>query len=80
MTESRGNSWSFEDIAGYVIINVLSRFIGALLRSIIIAVGLLTLIILIVLGGIVYLFWIIAPAGLLIMLATGITLLVSNLI
>ncbi len=79
MTESRGNNWSFEDLAGFIIINLLSRLIGAMLRTIIILIGLLAVLVLISLGVLTYLFWIFAPAILLVLMGGGIALFVTNL-
>lgn len=79
MTEGRGNAWSFEDLASFVIINFISRLIGALLRTIIIVLGLIALILMITVGVVVYVFWILAPALLLILIASGIALMVTNI-
>jgi hypothetical protein len=60
-TQNRGNKFDFEDLAAYVIINFLSRIFGAIARTAIIVVGLLTLLLTIAGGFITYLFWMVAP-------------------
>jgi hypothetical protein len=60
-TQERGNTFDFEDLAAYVIINILSRLFGAIARTAIIIVGILALLLTIIGGFIVYLFWMVAP-------------------
>lgn len=75
MVEQRGETWSFEYLAGYVIIGVLSRIFGFIIRIAIIAVGLVALL-LVFLGGIAtFVFWAGAPLIMLGLLLTGIRLL-----
>jgi len=61
LTQERGQTFNFEDIAGYLIINFISRFIGFLLRFFLIAAGLSALLIL--LSGLIITFvlWVTAP-------------------
>jgi hypothetical protein len=61
ITEERGNSFNFEDLAGYIIINLISRLIGILLRTIVIATGIFSLITLSVGVVLTYIFWATAP-------------------
>jgi len=61
ITEGRGNTFSFEDLASFVIIGILSRLIGACVRITIITLGVISLAATIVGGFVVYLFWAIAP-------------------
>lgn len=61
ITEGRGDKFSFEDLAAYVIIGILSRVVGAFARITIICIGLLALLCTVVGGFIVYLFWMVAP-------------------
>jgi len=77
ITEERHQAFNFEDIAGYLIINLTSRVIGFLMRLTIISLGLITLLIL--LFGIVltYLFWFTAPIALLTFLLAGFGLLIT---
>jgi hypothetical protein len=61
MTEEKGSSFDFEDIASFIIINLISRIIGIILRTIVIIAGLFSLLTLII--GIVatYIFWLLMP-------------------
>lgn len=77
MTEGRGEKWDLEDLAAFVIINIISRIIGALLRSTIIITGLLSLTTTIVGGFIVFVFWVFAPLAIIVLLGFGISLLVA---
>jgi hypothetical protein len=61
ITEDRGETWNLEDLAGFLLIGLISRVIGFIIRSAVIFVGLVSLLV-VFLGGITtYLFWIIAP-------------------
>jgi len=75
MTEARDQTFSFEDLAEYVIINGLSRLIGALVRSVIILCGCIALTITIVGGFTVYLFWMLAPMLVIGLIGAGVSLL-----
>jgi hypothetical protein len=61
ITADRGKRWSFEDMAGYVIIGLLTRLIGFIIRTSIIATGLIALFFVIIGGLIVYVIWIAIP-------------------
>lgn len=61
ITEERRQGVSFEDIAGYVIINLFSRFVGAILRTVIILIGIFCLLGTITAGVLVYVLWIFLP-------------------
>lgn len=61
ITESRGNTWNTEDLAAYVIINILSRFVGAVARTGVILVGLVALLVTIAVGFLVYTVWMVLP-------------------
>lgn len=61
ITTERGSRFNLEDLAGYLIINLISRLIGVVLRTIVITLGLLTLLLLIIGTVIIYLAWILAP-------------------
>jgi hypothetical protein len=76
MTETRNGQWNFEAIAGFIIVNLLSRLIGFILRSIIILLGLSALLLLVIAGFATYVFWVAAPFILIGMLGYGITLLI----
>lgn len=77
MVEGRGNTWDLEDLASFIIIGLISRLIGAILRTIIIAIGLVSLTITFVGGFVVYAFWIVAPAVLIGLVVAGVTLIVT---
>jgi len=49
ITESRGKTFSFEDLSGFIIINLISRIIGMMLRTAIILSGVATLLLLLIL-------------------------------
>ena len=59
--EGRGDKFSLEDLAAYIIINFLSRVVGAIARTGIIVIGLIALLLTIVGGFVTYLFWMVAP-------------------
>ena len=75
ITEDRGNSLSFEDLASYVVINLFSRVVGMILRSTIILSGLVALLLLITLGLLTFIFWLLAPACLIVSLYFGLVFL-----
>jgi hypothetical protein len=61
ITERRGNTWNTEDLAAYIIINIISRLIGAIARTAIILIGIIALCITIVVGIIIYTIWMLLP-------------------
>jgi hypothetical protein len=61
ITERRGDKFDLEDLASYVIIGFLSRILGALIRTIIIMIGLTTLALTVIGGFAVYLLWALVP-------------------
>jgi hypothetical protein len=75
ITEERGRTFSFEDLASYLIINLISRIIGFILRTVIILTGLAPLIILCLLVVMVYIAWVMAPLLIFACLYFGIKLL-----
>jgi hypothetical protein len=77
MTEDRGSTFNFEDLAGFIIINFVSRIIGIILRTVVIIAGTASLVIL--LAGIVatYIFWVLAPALIVLAIYYGIILIIS---
>ncbi|OGG65459.1 hypothetical protein A3I99_04485 [Candidatus Kaiserbacteria bacterium RIFCSPLOWO2_02_FULL_45_11b] len=77
MTEERGDTFNFEDLAGFVIINILSRLVGMMLRTSIIILGFIALLVVLICTIVTYVFWVMAPAALLVCLILGITLLFS---
>lgn len=77
MTEDRGDTFNFEDLAGFIIINILSRLVGMILRTSIILTGTVALLIVLLITITTYVFWIMAPAAILVCLILGVTLLFS---
>ena len=77
MVEGRGEKWNLEDLAAYIVIGIISRIIGFILRTIVITLGLISLTITIVGGFVTYAFWIGAPVIIIALLGFGITLLVA---
>lgn len=75
ITEERGETWSIEDLAGFVIIGMISRIIGFLIRTILIIFGTTTLLLGTLAGVLTFCFWVLAPAILLTSLLYGIRLL-----
>lgn len=75
MTEDLHQGFSFENIASYLIIGLLSRLVGVVMRSIIIISGLLTFLFSISALISIYIFWVFAPAFLVISLIYGLALL-----
>lgn len=80
MTETRHRRWSLEDMAGFVIINLLSRLIGACFRGTIIVIGLAALGMTTAMGFVTFVFWVIAPLVILLLAALGITMFAINLV
>lgn len=76
MTEDRGKTFDLEDLAGFIIINLISRIIGLVLRLTIILAGTASLLILFFLILLTYIVWSIAPLFLLVCLLFGIRLLI----
>lgn len=77
MTEERGDTFNFEDLASFVIIGLISRIIGIILRTTIILSGIFALLFLCLGLIITYTFWIFAPFFILGSLIYGIILIFS---
>lgn len=75
MTERREKKWDLEDLAGFIVVNLISRIIGFILRTIIITLGLICLFTVVTGGFVVYAFWVAAPLIIILMLWFGITFL-----
>lgn len=61
ITEPRRRGFNFEDIAGYVIINLMSRFVGFIIRGVILVVGFSVLLTLIITGALLHVLWVFVP-------------------
>lgn len=79
ITENRGQKFSGEDIAAYIIINLLSRFVGAIARTAIILLGIIALMITIAVGFLIYTLWMILPIIIIGLLGMGLSLLFISL-
>lgn len=69
MTEERKDKWDIEELMGVIIVNGISRVLGAILRLIIILIGILALTLLLMGIVLFYIFWFAAPA--LVIVGTG---------
>ncbi len=77
MTEGRGEKWSFEDLASFIIIGLISRIVGALIRTVVIFLGLVALTVTVIFGLVTFVFWAVAPLVIIGFLGFGITLLIA---
>ena len=75
MVEGRGKKWDLEDLAGFIIIGLISRIIGFIMRTVVIFIGLICLMITVVGGFAVYAFWVAAPFIIILLLGFGISFL-----
>ena len=75
MVEGRGNTWNLEDLAAYVIIGLISRILGFMMRTVVITLGLAVLTVVVVGGFAFYVIWIGAPIVLIGLVGFGIMLL-----
>jgi len=62
ITEDAGRPWNLEDLAARIIINTISRIIGAIIRSVLIFCGLIVLTLLTTSLLVVLVAWFFAPA------------------
>ena len=76
ITTERGNTWNLEDLAGFVIINLLSRIVGGILRSTVILSGIIALLMTTAAGFAVYVFWLVAPFVIIGLMGFGISLII----
>lgn len=76
ITEGRGKTFDLEDLAGFLLINLISRIIGLILRLTIIMIGVLALLLLFSLIILTFIMWTIAPLFLLVCLLLGARLLI----
>lgn len=80
ITEERRDGWSFEAIASFVVINLLTRLVGGIIRTAVIFIGALFLCVTIVAGAVIHLLWIVLPLLITAFFILGISLLVSHII
>jgi hypothetical protein len=79
MVEEKHKGWSFEGFASYLVINILSRLVGSIMRSGVIVTGVICLILIITLGLITIALWVVLPVLSVVAIIAGISLLFSNL-
>ena len=77
ITEER-RGYSFENIASFFIINLLSRVIGGLVRGTVVLIGLVVLLATIITGLLVCLLWFGAPILVVTLIGFGVSLIISN--
>ena len=77
ITEAKRPGLNFEDLAGYVIINLMSRIVGAILRTVLIGLGILFIVLAVALGFSFTLVWILLPVIIVTALVLGISFLFS---
>ena len=69
--ERKKGSLKFEDWGGAIIINLLMRLIGSLVRSVIIFAGIIFIIFTILIGAMAFLLWLILPALVIFLIVFG---------
>lgn len=77
MVEGRGEKWNLEDLAAYIVIGIISRIVGGILRTVVIAIGLFCLAVAIGGGILMFAFWAVAPLVIIGFLGFGLTLLIA---
>ena len=77
VTEQRTKAWDIEDMASSILINLLSRIVGAMLRTIVLVVGLAALSVLLIGGLVVYATWFLAPVLLVTLIVMGVIYIVT---
>ena len=73
--ETEGKQFDLEDWAERKVVNLLSRLIGAIIRTSVLCVGIMFLIITFTLGIFLYIFWILAPLCIVLLFLSGVYLL-----
>lgn len=77
MTEEK-QGFNFEALAAYVVVNMLSRLVGAIMRGSVILVGLIALCFTTLVGLIVMIFWFVAPIVVLALFIGGASLIFTE--
>ena len=72
ITETRAKAWDVEDFIGTIIINLLSRIIGFIMRTIVIILGTFSLFATLIGGVGGLLVWVVAPALIIFLLILGV--------
>lgn len=79
MTEQKKKGFSFENFAAYIIVNLLSRIIGFIMRGSVLLTGVICLSVTITMGALTFITWVFLPAISIATIVVGIALLSSNL-
>ncbi len=62
IVEEKKKAWDLEDFASRILINILSRIIGAIMRLLVISIGLVCLIVTLTLAALTCILWVFMPA------------------
>jgi hypothetical protein len=77
ITEERTKAWDIEDFFGSLIINLISRIIGFIMRTVVLLIGTISLLLSLLSGVVVYVVWTIAPALIILMIIMGAGLIIT---
>jgi len=61
VTEQRGETWNLENLASVIIIGLVSRIIGFIIRTTVISLGLISFSLVVIAGVATFIFWLVAP-------------------
>ena len=78
ITEERGEKWDLEDLAGYLIIGLVSRLVGFIVRTGVIVAGVTALLLVTIVGFLIFALWLILPLLLIGLVIIGFTLLLTS--
>lgn len=76
MTEERTKAWDVEEFLGSIVINIISRIIGFLMRTVVLIIGTISLTVMLVGGVLVFLVWTVAPALIIFLIILGVAYIV----
>ena len=76
IVEDKGKKWDFEDFFAKLVIGLMSRIVGIIMRTIVLFIGLVATLTIIFLGLATYAFWVAAPLVIISLFGFGLTLLV----
>lgn len=80
ITEQKQRGFSFENLASVIIIGLLSRLVGFLIRGSVLLVGLIILALVTISGLAIYLLWFAAPLIMVLLVGVGFSLILSQTI
>jgi hypothetical protein len=75
IVETEGKKFDLEDWAERKVVNLMSRFVGAIVRIPVILIGLVSFLATFLIGIFLYLFWVIAPVAIALLFLSGVYLL-----